>query len=135
MPKRFQDWPDTDEKFEEMLDPRAFADNFDRILGLHRLTAAEASKLLGVSKTTISYWRNGHRPPNMQSLAKLESLFEIGMFRLCFHPFTSLLQADLQDVDRFVRVEQKLEKAGLQRQVRFERTEHGVEETVVPLRR
>jgi transcriptional regulator with XRE-family HTH domain len=40
-----------------------FADNLERLLGMHGLTAREASQLLDVSTVALSEWRQGKRQP------------------------------------------------------------------------
>lgn len=90
-----------------------FADNWDRLLGLHRLTAFQAAHLLGVSKTTVSGWRNAHKTPNLESVTKLADLFEVDAMRLVYSPFTELIENELADVERFRRVEEKLRKSAM----------------------
>jgi transcriptional regulator with XRE-family HTH domain len=57
--------------------PSYFAENFDRLLGLHRLSAKEASEFLDSSAASLSYWRNGHREPDRDSLWKISMFFAI----------------------------------------------------------
>jgi transcriptional regulator with XRE-family HTH domain len=85
-----------------------FADNIDRLLGLHRLTGREASRLLDVSTVALSEWRQGKRMPGLPALVKLAELFEIAGDRLVTATFPELLEREAGDVDRFVRVERKL---------------------------
>lgn len=88
---------------EEELAP-GFADNFDRLLGLHRLSARDAGELLGISPTTLSYWRNGKRVPNTESLKRVCELFEVGMWEM----LTASPEDVLFDRERFQRVEARL---------------------------
>jgi transcriptional regulator with XRE-family HTH domain len=87
-----------------------FADNLSRLLGMHRLTGQSASRLLGVSKQSLSYWLNGHRPPSLESVAKLAETFEVDAMRLVYAPFPELLENELADVERYRQVELKLRK-------------------------
>lgn len=81
-----------------------FADNFDRLLGIHRLSAREAGELLGISATTLSYWRNGRRIPNTESLRRVCEFFDVDMWSMLVEAPESFLF----DVDRFKRVEARL---------------------------
>ena len=85
-----------------------FAENLDRLLGLHRMTAGKASDLLGVSKTTISYWRNGRRQPDSATIVKrIGDLFGIDPFDLLSLPFAELLPR-IGDPGRFAAVESRI---------------------------
>jgi transcriptional regulator with XRE-family HTH domain len=87
---------------------RTFSENIDRLLGLHQLTSDWAAQLLGVSVTTLSYWRNGHREPdNVAVLKRLGDFFELDPFALLTTPFTELLPA-IADPDRFESVERRI---------------------------
>jgi transcriptional regulator with XRE-family HTH domain len=88
-----------------------FADNLDRLLGLHRLTAREASHLLDVSTVALSEWRNGKRDPGLTALLRMSALFELAGDQLMTVPFADLLAGPLGDVDRYVRVEEKIARA------------------------
>jgi transcriptional regulator with XRE-family HTH domain len=88
-----------------------FADNLDRLLGLHRLTARETSELLDVSTVALSEWRNGKRDPGLTALLRMSALFEIPGDQLMTVPFADLLAGPLGDVDRFERVEEKIARA------------------------
>jgi transcriptional regulator with XRE-family HTH domain len=54
-----------------------FPDNLERLLGLHRLTAERAAELIGVSPTTLSYWRNGKQSPGARAQHSLLAFFEV----------------------------------------------------------
>jgi transcriptional regulator with XRE-family HTH domain len=86
-----------------------------RILGLHDLEKGEAAKLLGVSSQAVSEWlsktrREGTRLPNLQTLQRVSTFFDIPGDRLAWTPFSELLPNELADVDRFDKVEQKIRK-------------------------
>src|SRR5205085_7493282 len=53
-------------------------------------------------------WRQGKRMPGLPALVKLAELFEIAGDRLVTATFPELLEREVGDVDRFVRVERKL---------------------------
>jgi transcriptional regulator with XRE-family HTH domain len=88
-----------------------FADNLDRLLGMHRLTAREASRLLDVSTVALSEWRQGKRQPGLTALLRLSGLFELPGDQLVTTPFSDLLAGPLGDEYRFQRVEAKIAKA------------------------
>jgi transcriptional regulator with XRE-family HTH domain len=87
--------------------PTPFAENFDRLLGFHQLTADWAAPLLGVSVATVSYWRNGHREPDVASLRRLGEVFELDPFALLTTPFVELLPV-IADAERFQSVERRI---------------------------
>ncbi len=82
-----------------------FASNFDRLLGLHRLTSEQAAELLGVSKTTISNWRTGVKEPSLSNVVKLVEVFGIDPVAFVQQPFADQLENMLAR-DRFVSVEE-----------------------------
>ena len=89
-------------------DPHAFPDNFARVLGLHRLTATQASDLLGISVATLSAWLNGHRQPRLSSLSSVAQFFEINLEHLAYLAAPSLMDHELGSAGRFRSVEQKI---------------------------
>ncbi len=89
----------------------SFSDNIDRLLGLHRLTGREASRILGISTVAISEWRQGKRLPGLPALLSLSETFEVAGDRLVTATFSELLANELGDVDRFDRVEDKLARS------------------------
>jgi len=82
-----------------------FASNFDRLLGLHRLTSEQAAELLAVSKTTISNWRTGVKEPSLSNVVKLVEVFGIDPVAFVQQPFADQLE-NMLDRDRFVSVEE-----------------------------
>jgi transcriptional regulator with XRE-family HTH domain len=85
-----------------------FAGNFDRLLGIHRLSAADASKLLEVSATTLSYWRTGKREPTTNSLARVCDFFEVDMWLLLTAPAGEFVETVLANRKRFELVERRI---------------------------
>ncbi|HUF02490.1 MAG TPA: helix-turn-helix transcriptional regulator [Gaiellaceae bacterium] len=86
----------------------SFPDNLERLLGLHRLTSARAAKLIGVSPTTLSYWRNGKQTPGARTQHSLLVFFELDYWDLNWRPFGEILEGPLADRARFERVEAKI---------------------------
>lgn len=84
-----------------------FGDNLYRVMGLHRLTAAELRTFIDVSAQTLSEWKRG-KSPNLSTLLRVAEFFEIHGDRLVNAPFTELLTSELCDHDRFGRVEYKI---------------------------
>jgi transcriptional regulator with XRE-family HTH domain len=84
-----------------------FGDNLYRVMGLHRLTAADAKVFIDVSAQTLSEWKRG-KSPNLNTLLRVAEFFEIHGDRLINAPFTELLTNELCDPDRFERVEHKI---------------------------
>jgi transcriptional regulator with XRE-family HTH domain len=103
----------------------SFGDNVSRILGMHNLSARDASKLLGLSTVALSEWRQGKRSPSLNALLRLSAVFEVAGDRLVTAPFTDLLANELGDVDRFERVEEKIAKAN--RQLRMVTPDEGID--------
>lgn len=85
-----------------------FADNFSRLLGAHRLTAQKAAPLLGVSPASISYWLNGHREPDVDSLIAIERYFGVNTFDIMTYPADLFLFGAFGESDRFAIVEQRI---------------------------
>jgi transcriptional regulator with XRE-family HTH domain len=88
-----------------------FADNLERLLGMHGLTAREASQLLDVSTVALSEWRQGKRQPGLKALLRLSALFEVPGDQLMTAPFSELLAGAVGDEYRFQRVESKIARA------------------------
>jgi transcriptional regulator with XRE-family HTH domain len=85
-----------------------FAGNLKRLLGIHGLTAADASKLLGISTTTLSYWLNGERDPAVGSLMKVAEFFGVDGFKLLGQYTGSFIVEELANLERWEAVEQKV---------------------------
>jgi transcriptional regulator with XRE-family HTH domain len=85
-----------------------FARNLKALLGAHGLTGKEASALTGISANTISGWLTGQRDPSLPSMEKIASFFEVDAFKLLGQFTGSFLFEELANVERWMRVEDKL---------------------------
>jgi transcriptional regulator with XRE-family HTH domain len=83
-------------------------DNLFRLMGLHSLSAKEATILWGISPQAISAWRQGKSEPSMTKLILLSEFFEIAANRLALADFGDLLENELASRERFERVERKI---------------------------
>lgn len=88
-----------------------FGGNVSRLLGMHDLSARDASQLLGISSVALSQWRTGKRGPSLDALLRLGQFFEVPTDRLMTEDFSGLLAGPLADVERFERVEAKIARA------------------------
>jgi transcriptional regulator with XRE-family HTH domain len=75
---------------------------------MFRLSLKRAADLLGVSDATVSYWKNGHRGPDMDSLVKVSELFKIDMSRVKFTPYAELLRSEMSQPGWFEDVQKNL---------------------------
>jgi transcriptional regulator with XRE-family HTH domain len=91
----------------ESVGSQIFADNLERLLGMHGVTHREAAHALGISSVAISTWRQGTRSPSTSTLMKVAQVFEVDAVGLMTQPFAQLLPS-LSDPERFERVEQRL---------------------------
>jgi transcriptional regulator with XRE-family HTH domain len=83
--------------------------NLRRLLGLHALTAARASDLIGLSQQALSELQAGRREnPRRQTVEKLATFFEIQPGRLEYMSFDQLLGDELGDPVRYLKVEAKI---------------------------
>jgi transcriptional regulator with XRE-family HTH domain len=82
-------------------------DNLPRLLGMHSLSAREASELLNVSQVAISAISTGKRKPSLDTLMTLANFFEVPADRLITSSFQDLLASVLCDPERYARVEEK----------------------------
>ena len=89
-----------------------FARNMKALLGAHGLTSKEASALTGTSANTISGWLTGQRDPSLSSMEKIAGFFEVDAFKLLGQFTGSFLVEEVADVERWMRVEDKLPGAG-----------------------
>jgi transcriptional regulator with XRE-family HTH domain len=92
---------------EESLDSQIFADNLERMLGMHGVTHRQAAAALGISSVAISTWRQGTRSPSTGTLMQVAQVFEVDAVGLMTQPFAQLLPS-LSDPERFERVERRL---------------------------
>jgi transcriptional regulator with XRE-family HTH domain len=85
-----------------------YGDNLARLLGLHRLTAQRAGRLLQISPQAIYEQQAGKRRPALDSVMRTASFFEIPPDRLMSAEFDDLLAHELADPKRFHRVEKRI---------------------------
>jgi transcriptional regulator with XRE-family HTH domain len=93
-----------------------FADNLERLLGLHKVSAKEAASLLGLSQSSFSKWSAGKRSPGFGTALKIGDFFEVSAVKLARSPFAELLANELSSAERFEEVERKIQsrRTGLQ---------------------
>lgn len=82
-------------------------DNLPRLLGLHNLSAREASELLNVSQVALSAISTGKRKPSLDTLMTVAGFFEVSADRLMTAGFEDVLP-ELCDRERYARVEEKI---------------------------
>lgn len=104
-----------------------FAENLQRLTGLHGLTMKRFAVLAGVSESVISKWSSGDRHPSFTSAMKVAEIFEVDPGRLARAEFPDLLEHELADAEKYRRVEKTLEE--LSRKV------EGKSEKVVPTKK
>jgi transcriptional regulator with XRE-family HTH domain len=90
--------------------PTKFADNLDRLLGLHGITSRQLSVLANVSESVVSKWHSGDRQPSFASALKVGDFFKIDPGRLARADFGDLLEHELADATRFREVEETVER-------------------------
>jgi transcriptional regulator with XRE-family HTH domain len=95
----------------KQMDDRRFADNLERLLGLHAFPAKYAARALGLSQSAFSTWQSGRRQPSFDTAMRIGDFFEIEPRRLARASFASLLANELADAERFERVEQRIRQA------------------------
>jgi transcriptional regulator with XRE-family HTH domain len=81
-----------------------------RLLGLHALSAAEASAWIGVSAQALSEIQRGNRAPSLNTLRRISDLFAIPVDRLLGASFEELLRNELADPERFRSVERRIDE-------------------------
>jgi len=96
-----------------------FADNLERLLAMHRLTARQFAAITDVSESVVSKWLSGDRNPSFASALKVADVFKIDPGRLARADFGDLLTHELADAERYRHVEnhirnvkRKLEREG-----------------------
>jgi len=83
--------------------------NLRRLLGMHALTAAKASGLLGISQQALSELQLGKREsPRASTVKRLGEFFEVPYWKLQDTPFDELLAEELASPERFNAVEAKI---------------------------
>ena len=81
-----------------------------RLLGLHALSAAEASAWIGVSAQALSEIQRGNRTPSLSTLRRVAEFFAIPVDRLLGASFEELLRNELADPERFRSVERRIDE-------------------------
>ena len=89
-------------------DPDRFADNLQRVMGVHRLSSNATAALLGITPATLSSWLNGRASPNLHRAISVAQLFRINTERFLQVPFSDLLAHELADPERFEQVEREI---------------------------
>ena len=84
-----------------------FADNLSRVLGMHRLSHAQASVLLGVSANSFSSWMTGRREPNRDALLNVARWFELPVETLYRGSAVEVVTLSAEP-ERFARIEAKI---------------------------
>lgn len=88
--------------------------NLRHLLGLHDLTAAKASSLIGLSQQALSELQAGRREnPRRQTVDKLATFFEVTRWKLEDMPFDQLLADELAEPERYLKVEAKISGTAL----------------------
>jgi transcriptional regulator with XRE-family HTH domain len=85
-----------------------FAENLERLSGLHGLTMREVAQLSGVSESVISKWSRGVRRPGFESALAIGGVFGISADRLANATIVELLQPEIVSEARFLEVERKI---------------------------
>src|SRR5947209_9088829 len=87
-----------------------FAENLERLAGLHRLNMKEVAALTGVSESVISKWVSGDRWPSFGSALRIADFFEVDATKLARADFSDLLASDLANPERYATVEQRIKQ-------------------------
>jgi transcriptional regulator with XRE-family HTH domain len=88
----------------------AFADNLQRLLGLHRLTAREGADMMAMSRSALTKWATGDRRPSFTAALVVGDFFGVPADRLARADFADLLEHELADPDRFREVEAEIRR-------------------------
>jgi transcriptional regulator with XRE-family HTH domain len=88
-----------------------FADNFIRLLGLHRLRAKEAAVLLESDPATMSLWMSGKRKPLFETLVQIADFFQVTVDGLARTPFSEFLEKELANRERYELVEKQIRRS------------------------
>ena len=89
-----------------------FAENFARLIGMHRLRAREAAELLGVRAQTVSGWLSQHSRPSFDAGLKIRSFLELPADQLVNESFADLLDV-VGNKERYERVEAGIRRANI----------------------
>ena len=90
--------------------PTKFADNLERLLGLHGLTSRQCSELVDVSESVLSKWHSGDRSPSFRSALLIADFFGVPADRLARANFEDLLAHELANLERFREVEAEIRR-------------------------
>jgi transcriptional regulator with XRE-family HTH domain len=93
-----------------------FVDNLPRLMGLHGLSSTFTATLVGVAPASLSAWLNGRASPSLHSAIALAELFRVPTDRLLATPFVDLLEHELSDRQRFLKVEATIKERQAARQ-------------------
>lgn len=63
-------------------DRSTFSKNLCRLMDSHHMSAAELSRLIGVSPSTVSEWRKGKKAPRWNKLEQIAALFHVSKSEL-----------------------------------------------------
>lgn len=88
-----------------------FADNLERLIGLHGSTHRETARVLGLSVNTLAKWKAGDRAPSFPIAMRVAEFFGVPPDRLANAAFEDLLEHELADPVRFKATEKRFQKA------------------------
>jgi transcriptional regulator with XRE-family HTH domain len=89
---------------------RFLGENLKRILGLHALTAKDASTVLGLSVQALSELQKGKRTsPSLRTVGTIAGFFDIPIGHLLDMPTAELVATSLSDPERYIKVERELD--------------------------
>jgi transcriptional regulator with XRE-family HTH domain len=81
-------------------------------MGLHCLSAREASEHIGLSQQALSELQSGKRDsPRSSTVRKLGDFFGVPRWKLEDTPFEQLLTEEIADPERFRQVEAKIHRS------------------------
>lgn len=87
-----------------------FADNLERLMGMHKLSAKEAADMLGLSQSVLSKWQSGARQPSFSSALAAGDFFGVPADRLARADFSDLLANELAEAGRYAEVEAEIRR-------------------------
>lgn len=82
-----------------------FAENLDRLRGLHRLSIGDLAGVLGISRQSVSLLLKGAATPSTRTLLRVEEIFDVGneVATTPLHKVTAFT-----DPDRYTATEERL---------------------------
>lgn len=92
-------------------DKPPLANNLKRLLGLHGLRATRDSRMMGLSPQLLSELQSGSRKrhASLSTVTAISDFFEISRDHLLDSSFEDLLPAEIANVDRYRKVEAKID--------------------------